>query len=342
MIKAFFRYLSYAIILLVILAVGAFFYLKTPDSDRETVLAKYTNQYSKFADNGKGMKVHYRDQGNKDGIPLMLIHGSSASLHTFEPMAKFLTDKYRIISLTLPGHGLTGAHPQDNYSFAGFAEAIDIVATELKLEKFALAGNSLGGWISWRYALKNKDKINALILLDAGGMPLREGETLPPSNIAFRLSRYSLGRFLLSNITPRSLVKKALLQTVSVKESVTEDVVDRYYALVRLPGIRRASSLRRQARIERGFAVRAKEIKAPTLVIWGREDRLVYVSAAQSFKERITDAQVIIYDNIGHLPMEEAPERTAKDIDAFLSKVFAKESSEVVDDSASEGKPAEE
>ncbi len=325
MIKTFFRYLSYAIILLLLIAVGAFFYLKTPDSDFESGKAKYTNQYSKFVDNGKGLKVHYRDQGNKDGVPLVLIHGSSASLHTFEPMAKYLTEKYRVISLTLPGHGLTGPHPQDNYSFEGYAEAIDLVTNELKLDQFALTGNSLGGWISWRYALKNKDKVNALILLDAAGMPLREGEQLPPSNLAFKLARYSFGRFLLSNITPRSLVKKSLMQTVSVKDSVTEEVVDRYYHLVRLPGNRRAASLRRQAGREIGFASRAKEIKAPTLVIWGKEDRLIYASAAQSFKERITGAEVIIYDGVGHLRMEEAPERTAKDIDAFLSKVLKKE-----------------
>ncbi|MGH1352244.1 MAG: alpha/beta fold hydrolase [Methyloligellaceae bacterium] len=335
MIKKIFRYLVYFIVLLAVLAVGAFFYLKTPDSDPETVRAKYTNQLSKFADNGKGMKVHYRDEGNKDGMPLVLIHGSSASLHTFEPMAKYLTDKYRVISLTLPGHGLTGPHPQDNYSFEGYAEAVDLVSNELKLEKFALAGNSLGGWITWRYALKNKDKVNALILLDAGGMPLRKGEIRPPQNLAFRLARHSFGRFLIANITPRSLVKKSLLQTVSVKESVTEDIVDRYYDLVRLPGNRRAGSLRRQTFYEKGalakakkIAERAKEIKAPTLIIWGKEDQLVYASAAQSFKERITQAEVIIYDGVGHLPMEEAPERTAKDIDAFLSKSLKKEEPE--------------
>lgn len=325
MLKSILRYLGYLIILLLILAVGGFFYLKTPDSDPETVRKKYTNQYSKFADNGKGMKVHYRDQGNPDGPPLMLIHGSSASLHTFEPMIKYLKDKYRIISLTLPGHGLTGPHPRDDYSSEGYHEAIDLISKELNLTSFAITGNSLGGWLSWRYTLKNPDKINALVLLDAAGMPLREGETLPPSNLAFKLARYSAGRFLLRNITPRSLVKKSLLQTVSVEESVTDDVIERYYDLVRLPGNRGAASLRRQARIETGFADKFGTIKAPTLIIWGKDDRLIYASAAQSFKDRKPDAKVIIYDGVGHLPMEEAPERTAKDIDAFLSEVLKKD-----------------
>ncbi len=322
MIKRTLRYLTYLIILLLIIAVGGFFYLKTPDSDPETVRKKYTNQYSKFADNGKGLKVHYRDQGNPDGPPLMLIHGSSASLHTFEPMVTHLKDKYRIISLTLPGHGLTGPHPKDDYSSSGYHEAIDLVSKELNLTNFAITGNSLGGWLSWRYTLKNPDKINALILLNAAGMPLRKGETRPPSNLAFKLARYSAGRFLLQNITPRSLVEKSLLQTVTVKESVTEEVIERYYNLVRLPGNRSAASLRRQARIETGYADKFGTIKAPTLIIWGKDDQLIYASAAQSFKDRKPDARVIIYENVGHIPMEEVPARTAKDIDTFLSEVL--------------------
>ena len=65
-----------------------------------------------------GLSVHYRDQGNPDGVPVVLIHGTAASLHTWEPLVEELGSDYRLITLTLPGHGLTGPHPEDDYSYA--------------------------------------------------------------------------------------------------------------------------------------------------------------------------------------------------------------------------------
>ncbi|MGV0033428.1 MAG: alpha/beta fold hydrolase [Candidatus Azotimanducaceae bacterium WSBS_2022_MAG_OTU7] len=62
--------------------------------------------------------MHYRDEGNASGYPLVLVHGSNASLHTWEPWVSLLGDDYRIISLDLPGHGLTGGVPDGDYSSA--------------------------------------------------------------------------------------------------------------------------------------------------------------------------------------------------------------------------------
>ena len=283
---------------------------------------KYTNDASLFVENDAGLRVHYRDQGNRDGEPIILIHGNAASLHTWEPLVERLGSEYRIISYTQPGHGLTGPHPNDDYSFAGMAEALDLVAKELDLYSFTLAGNSMGGWVSWRYALDNPDRVKALVLIDAAGMPLRDGEEAPPLNIGFRILQYPIGQFLMQQFTPRSLVKKSALQSVSTKDVMNEQTVDRYWELLRYPGNRRAAAHRAQVNRELGYADRISEITAPTLIIWGAEDQLIFASAAQTFDERLLNADVVVYDGIGHLPMEEAPDRTALDIDVFLERTI--------------------
>ncbi len=296
--------------------------LRTPDTDPAAMADKYTNAQSRFTENTEGLRVHYRDQGNPDGAPIILAHGTSASLHTWEPLAARLGETYRIITYSQPGHGLTGPHPRDDYSYAGMAEALDLVTEDLGLDHFALGGNSMGGWISWRYTIDHPDRVDALILLDAAGMPLRDGEEEPPLNIGFQLLANPAGRFFVQNFTPRNLVKESALQSVSVKSVMDETTIDRYWELLRLPGNRRAAALGWIADPEMHFADRLGEILAPTLVIWGAEDQLIFPSAAKTFDERLPNADVIIYDGVGHIPMEEAPARTARDIDAFLQTVF--------------------
>ena len=307
---------------LLIALLAAVFFLRTPDTDPAAMTAKYTNAASSFTKpSSSRMRIHYRDQGNPDGMPIVLVHGSAASLHTWEPLVKLLGENFRLITLTLPGHGLTGEHPTDEYSYAGLAEAIDLVTDELSIDRFVLGGNSLGGWVTWRYAIDHPDKLNALLLLNAWGMPLRDGEEEPESNIGFKIMATPIGSFLATHYTPRSLVKMSALQSVSIKEVMTEDVVDRYWELLRFPGNRRAAGLRMQADQEMAFADRISEITLPTLILWGDEDQLIPISAATTFKERLPQAEVVILPGIGHLPMEEAPIKTARAIDQFLSDV---------------------
>lgn len=309
------------LVLLALLA-GALLFLRTPDTDPAAMEAKYTNEHSRLAEGPNGLRVHYRDQGNPDGVPIVLLHGNSASLHTWEPLVARLGGKYRIITLTLPGHGLTGPNAGHDYTAAGMAEAVDLVTDELRLDRFVLGGNSMGGWISWRYALAHPEKIEALMLLDSAGMPLREGEEPPPLNIGFRLLGNPIGRFLLQHFTPRAAIERSMLESVSVKSVVTHEAVDRYWELLRLPGNRKAAAKRWIVDREAEYADRISDVAAPTLIIWGAEDQLIYASAAQTFDERLPNAEVIIYDGVGHLPMEEASDRTAADIDAFLDRAL--------------------
>ncbi|MBY4636122.1 alpha/beta hydrolase [Sphingopyxis sp. XHP0097] len=303
--------------------VAGFVLLLTPDTDREAMIAKYGGPDAAFAAGPAGQRIHYRDQGKRDGPVIILLHGSNASLHTWGPMVARLGADYRVVTLDLPGHGLTGATPDRDYGAAGMMAAVDVVAAKLSLDRFILGGNSMGGWVAWRYALARPENVEALLLLDASGMPLRKGEKPPESNIGFRILEYPLGRWLATRITPRALVEQSLRGSVSEEAFIDEAMIDRYWELLRFPGNREATVIRARTDREAHMAAKAGDIAVPTLILFGSEDRLINSTAAQSFAERIAGSEVVLLEGIGHLPMEEAPDRTAAAIADFLTRRLA-------------------
>ena len=141
------------LVLLTLIALGAWLY--QGDLPAEAVDAKYTSPASQFLTLDDGARIHFRDEGNRTGLPIVLIHGSMASLHTWTPWVERLGKTYRIITLDLPAHGLTGAVPSGDYSGAAQLRVVQAVTTHLNLDAFVLGGNSMGGGVSWRYALKH-------------------------------------------------------------------------------------------------------------------------------------------------------------------------------------------
>ena len=305
---------------LLLAIVIAFLALRTPDTDRAEMIAKYGGPHASFAAGPAGQNVHYRDQGKRDGPVIVLLHGSNASLQTWEPLVKRLGADYRIVTLDLPGHGLTGGTPDKDYGASGMMAAVDVVAAKLELDHFTLGGNSMGGWVAWRYALGHPEHVDALLLLDAGGMPLRKGEKKPESNIGFRVLEYGFGRWLATQITPRSLVEESLRGSIEKQAIVDDAMIDRYWELLRFPGNREATVLRARMDREPAMAARVGEINAPTLILFGKKDRLINATAAQTFHERMPGSEVVLLDGIGHLPMEEAPDETAAAIADFLKR----------------------
>ena len=290
--------------------------LWTPDMTVADARAKYANAESEFVQLEPGLTVHLRDEGKAGGPVLVLLHGSNASLQTWEPWVARLKDRYRIISLDLPGHGLTGPSPRRDYSAASSVAVVDAVAKARGLGRFTLAGNSMGGGIAMQYALAHPDKLSGLILVDAGGAPsMRSGSSLP---IGFRIARTPVIRDLMESITPRSLVEKSLHQTVSVQSVVTPEAIDRYWELLRYPGNRRATIDRFSTPYTGLTKAQFAGFAVPTLIMWGREDKLIPVSSATWYAATITGSRSVIYDGIGHIPMEETPDRSAADVATFI------------------------
>lgn len=303
--------------------VAGFLLLLTPDTDRDEMIAKYGGPNAAFVAGPAGQRIHYRDQGSRGGPAIILLHGSNASLQTWEPLVQRLGGTYRIVTLDLPGHGLTGATPDRDYSADGMMEAVDVVAAKLGLDHFILGGNSMGGWVAWRYALAQPARIDALLLIDAAGMPLRKGEKRPESNVGFRVLEYPFGRWLATRVTPRMLVEQSLRGSLEKQAIVDDAMIDRYWELLRFPGNREATVLRARMDREPAMAARVGAIEAPTLILFGDKDRLINPSAAQTFHERIAGSEVVLLPGIGHLPMEEAPDATAAAIADFLKRRLA-------------------
>lgn len=286
------------------------------DTDPAAMRARYANAASQFVDLGGGLTVHVRDEGPRDAPVLVLLHGSNASLHTWEPWVAQLKGKYRVISYDQPGHGLTGPNPSDDYNPAAFGDVVDRVTTKLGVSRFALAGNSMGGWIAAHYALAHPERLTGLILVDASGPPDAAPKSLP---IGFRIAQTPGLRGIMEYITPRSVIAKSIHQTISNQAIINDAMIDRYWELLRYPGNRRATGIRfgmKRVPLEKSaFA----KLNVPTLILWGEEDKLIPVAAGRWYQDAIPGSKLIVYPRIGHVPMEEVADQSAKDVDTFLS-----------------------
>ena len=201
----------FLVVLAVIVALlgVAYVTLSAPDIPRATMEAKYATPPSRFVVLPDGARVHYRIRGAANAPTLVLLHGSNASLFTWEPWSNMLSDKFRVVSLDLPGHGLTGAVPNHDYSGKGMATFVTEFAYKIGLKKFALAGNSMGGGVAARFAETYPDRVTALILVDAAGMPSKMGDRIP---LAFQLLRMPWLQGVMAHANPKPLVREGLEQ----------------------------------------------------------------------------------------------------------------------------------
>lgn len=293
------------------------------DVPREQLVGRYAGGASQFVTLPSGASAHIRDEGLATGPVLVLIHGSNASLHTWEPWVAELDDSYRLISMDLPGHGLTGRVPDDDYSRAGMAAFVVEVMDMLRVERFAIAGNSMGGGVAAQLALTHPERVSALILVDSAGIPVARDEDDVP--LAFRIARMPVLSKIMSFILPRSLVEEGVRKVFVDQSKVTDEMISRYFDLSLHEGNRDATRIRFSgyaSQDEEAFAARLGEITMPTLIMWGDKDGLIPVSAAHEFKARIPHADLVIYENVGHVPMEEVAEESAEDVRRFLTRAL--------------------
>src|ERR1700743_886919 len=306
-----------AVLILVAAAVGAFFYFSTPDIPRATLEAKYASPVSHDVVLADGTRAFYRARGAADAPALVLLHGSNASLLTWEPWSKRLSDRFHVVSVDLPGHGLTGAVPGDDYSQEGMARFVGRFADKLGLRTFALAGNSMGGGGAAYFAEEHPTRVTKLILVDAGGLPFKSGEGTP---LAFRLARIPVLNQILLHVTPRSLVVEGLGKAIVHKEIVTGAMIDSYWDFARMEGTRRATMLRFQGQEDTSVRDHTTALKMPVLILWGAQDGLIPVAIAHDWNRAVPGSKLIVYPATGHIPMEEVADRSAGDVRAFLAE----------------------
>lgn len=309
------------------LLVVAFLIFRTPDTDAAEMRAKYGAAPSQFVAIGDGVRVHLRDEGPKQAPAIILLHGSNADLHTWEPWVQGLKGQYRVIRFDQVGHGLTGPDPKDDYTRANYVADIAEVADKLGLERFILGGNSMGGKHALAFAVAHPERVTGLVLVDGSGGPMRDQDKGQPEkdrkkdsgNIGFRIAQTPGINLLVEQITPRSLIARSLEQSVSVKAVASEAAVDRYWELLRYPGNRRATLKRFSLPYDPLTEAEIASVTTPTLILWGEEDRLIPVEAGRWLAKTMPASTLVVYPKTGHLPHEEVAEASLRDLKAWLA-----------------------
>jgi pimeloyl-ACP methyl ester carboxylesterase len=312
----------FILLLLIVLALLAIYLYvnKAPDKSVAELSKRWAQEPSQFLDIA-GMTIHLRDEGLKsDKEPIVLIHGTSASLHTWDGWVDELKSHRRVIRFDLPAFGLTGPDPTNNYTIEHYADVVVAILDKLNVNKSVLAGNSLGGYIAWVTAVMYPNRVSKLILVDASGYPF-ESESVP---LAFTLSKNALTNGILTNVLPKSLVEKSVKNVYGNPALVTDELVERYYQLTLREGNRAALKERFKQTIPGPLAKEIKTINVPTLLIWGRKDHLIPLDLGLKFEQDIKNSQLIIFDDLGHVPHEEDPQITVLAVKQFLKVDIAK------------------
>lgn len=310
-----FAKLSLAVVLLLLGAIGAAVALSwAPDRSVAELQSRWAPAPSQFIDID-GMQVHLRDQGPRDDpAPIVLLHGTSASLHTWEGWVAALQGKRRVISLDLPAFGLTGPFPDGNYRIDHYSRFLAAVLDRLQVPRVMVAGNSFGGHLAWRFAADYPQRVERLVLVDAAGYP-RNATSVP---IAFRLAQVPALAPVMNKLLPRQMVEASVRNVYGDPAKVSDELVERYYALSLRAGNRAALS-KRFAQSEPGKdASRIATLKVPTLIIWGGRDGLIPPDNGEHFKRDIVGSQLVVFDDLGHVPHEEDAARTVAVLERFL------------------------
>lgn len=305
------KYIFLGVIL--ILFAGMWYVYQTP-IPLEELKKEYTDEYSHFIELN-GLNVHYKKKGN--GMPVLLIHGTSSSLHTWEQWEKNLSKNYTTYSIDMQGGGLTDNAINNEYSIQAYIDLLDAFVGQLNIDSFYLAGNSLGGHTVWEYAAnaKHANRVKKLVLVDPSGFFDKNRER--PA--VFKLAQYN---FLLNNIehiNTNPFVKKSLKEVFYNDDLVTPKLVKRYTDLGRRPGNRQAFFYKVR-QIAEGKVEDLHKIKCPTLIIWGKNDEWIPVYLADIFVKNIPNNKLIIYENCGHIPMEEIPQKSVEDVIKFFEE----------------------
>jgi len=274
----------------------------------EELKKKYADKDSRFMEIS-GTQVHYRDQGR--GPVLVLVHGTAASLHTWDAWTEELKNDFRIIRMDLPGFGLTGPRPDRDYSTGSYVSLIKELLGRVGADRCFMAGNSLGGAITWNYALAHPGQVRKIILIDAAGYPMDR------TPYVFILARTPVLNSIMRWVTPRSVFRHNILEVYGDDSKVTEALLDRYYELTMREGNRQA--LIDRSREMTGYdPEKISKITTPALIMWGSDDKWITVSHAHNFKRDLKNSRLVIYQGAGHVPMEELPLHTARDAQKFL------------------------
>jgi pimeloyl-ACP methyl ester carboxylesterase len=250
--------------------------------------------------------VRYTDK-NQKGFPLLLIHGLGGSIESWINNIEFLSTRFRVIALDLPGFGLSDK-PRVSYTINFYVSFLEKFIKKLKINHLFLIGSSLGGHIGVEFTLRNRKTVDKLILISpAGSLPKSFKGTLA-------LKRYV-----------KLVAAKSSNDIFKILTSIDKSMVDRSYANViykrlSLPGAKYAfiSALKGSAKAPR-YNNKLAEINTNLLLIWGKEDKIIPLKYVRPFMEH-GNSRIIIIEKCGHRPHVEKAKLFNKIVKDFLTE----------------------
>jgi pimeloyl-ACP methyl ester carboxylesterase len=305
------------IVVLLALMLGATGCLYAPDIAAERLERKYAGEPSRFVE-VDGLRMHYRDEGQ--GPPIVLLHGIAANLFLWDAWAERLRDRYRVIRVDLPGHGLTGPDQAGRYGWNDAAVLVGRFLDRIGVGRAALVGSSHGGAVAWNLAASQPERVGALVLMAPVGYPFEGGR--PP--LIFRLLANPVAGPVLIRLTPRGEFARRARGVYGDPSRLDQATIDQQYDLFRRAGNRDALLTMLRAGSRGGPMPDPRpqlaKIAAPTLLVWGTADKAVPPTQAERFAGDIRGAEVALVQGAGHAPMEELPGESLAPVEAFLRR----------------------
>ncbi len=298
-----------ALILIIVALIALFAFLMQPAGLDEARSTWMTDEDRLVEAAGQTWRV--RESG-PDGAPaIVLIHGFSHSLETWEPVADALEADYRVIRFDLPGHALSDVRSDSAYSVPETVNQVAALLDEVAPERFVIGGSSLGGLVSWRYAAAHPDRVDGLVLISPGGYPnLGVGDEPAPVPAQVRL-------FL--KTAPAAGVQAATGALYADPTRISEDQIERIGALMRVEGVGQALVERIEQFTLPDPNPVLREIEAQAVVIWGQRDAMIPPTHGPRFAAALQNAELVLIEDAGHMPQEERPDQVADVMRAFLA-----------------------
>lgn len=295
----------------VLLAIGVVIYRDTPASEVE---AKWATPPSQFVEID-GVRMHYRDEG--EGPVVVLLHANYSSLFMWEPWVAALRDRYRVIRLDLPAHGLTGPEPGGNYTLERIQQLFEKFVDERELGRFTVVGTSIGGTVAMRYTADHPDRIERLVLISPGSLEPRVRGRTTPANLPKAAD-------ILGYILPKSFTRFMLTNDYGDPERVTDAVVDEWYEMWMREGNRLAMLNLLRQYVSGGVEDKIRAVSVPVLLIWGEQNKRVPLALAYETKDLLINSPEVrleVLPGIGHMLVQEAPEASSQLIRRYLDGV---------------------
>jgi pimeloyl-ACP methyl ester carboxylesterase len=264
-----------------------------------------------------GAEVNYIEMG--EGTPLIFIHGLSGAWQNFLENIPHFARTHRVVALDLPGFGSSPMPPWE-ISIPAYGRFIRDFCERLGIGRCSLVGNSMGGFVATEVAITDPERVDDLTLVSAAGVTWASARREPAAVIA-RMGRAAapvLFKFHMSGIRRRRLRKGYFQGVFFDPDSIRREMLwENLVPALQSPGYYDAMTTLW------GYDIRDRlgEIEVPTLVVWGRNDRVVPIPAALSYKKLIGEnAELVIFDHCGHVPQIERPVRFNRVVREFLER----------------------